>query len=104
MAGKGGSSGSSGAGKSSGSSKAPGGKSATPRKVYDVNPRPDDRWEGKVEGGRRASVVRDTKKETIKDTKQLAKKGEPSQIRIKREDGTIQTEYTYGKDPEKTPG
>lgn len=76
-----------------------GGKGTPARKVVDVNPRPDKRWEAKTEGTSRAAKVTETKAEAIEAAKQIAKNAPLGQVRIKGEDGKIQTEHTYGKDP-----
>lgn len=95
MASKGGS----GKGGSSSRGSSGGGKSNPPRKVYDVSQRPDDKWQGKARGGERPSVVRDTKEQAVKDTTRIARNQDPSQVVIRKADGKIQEERTYGKDP-----
>lgn len=69
------------------------------RKVYDVSSRPDGRWQGKVRGAQRASVVTDTKAEAVTHTRGLAKANALGQMVIRGANGRIQTEHTYGKDP-----
>lgn len=61
-------------------------------------------WQVKKEKAGRASSVHSTKKEAIREAKELAKRAELGQVKIQRKDGTFQTEYTYGEDPEKYPG
>ncbi|MFO8008317.1 MAG: DUF2188 domain-containing protein [Candidatus Brocadiia bacterium] len=69
------------------------------RKRYYVNPRPDGKWEVKAEGASRASSVHDRKQDAVQQGRQIARRHRPSQLIIKKQDGTIQAEYTYGKDP-----
>ena len=47
----------------------------------------------------KASGSHDTKAEAIARAKELAKKQALGQVIIHKQDGTIQTEHTYGKDP-----
>ncbi|MBN1837872.1 MAG: DUF2188 domain-containing protein [Spirochaetales bacterium] len=62
--------------------------------------RDDDRgWQGKLENGDRASVTGATKEEVLQVTIDLAKKAPLGQVVIHKQDGTIQEERTYGKDP-----
>lgn len=71
----------------------------TQRKTYEVSPHPDG-WQGKVQGGQRASVVTPTKVEATRETTSLAKNHDgPSQVIIKGADGRIQSERTYRQDP-----
>ena len=89
-----------GSGKGGSSSRGSGGGKTSPsRKVYDVSQRPDDKWQGKARGGERASVVRETKEQAVKDTTRIAKNQDPSQVVIHKTDGKIQEERTFGKDP-----
>lgn len=74
------------------------------RKIWHVVPNPDGDWAVKREGAQRASGLYPNKAEATERAKELAKANEPSQIKIHREDGTFQTEHTYGGDPEKYPG
>ena len=69
------------------------------RKTYHVTPRPDGGWNVKEENASRASSSHDTKAEAIARAKELAKKQALGQVIIHKQDGTIQTEHTYGKDP-----
>ncbi len=51
------------------------------------------------EGSKRPTARFDNKKGAIARGKELAKSGPLGQIKIHKQDGTIHTEYTYGKDP-----
>ena len=51
------------------------------------------------EGGQRPSTHADNKADAVARGKDLAKKAPLGQIKIHKQDGKIQTEYTYGKDP-----
>jgi len=69
------------------------------RKVYDVSPRKDDKWQVKGRGNERASSVHETKQEAVEAGVDLAKNVQPSQLVIHKENGRFQTERTYKKDP-----
>ena len=69
------------------------------RKRYYVNPRKDGRWELKAQGASRASKVSDTKQDIVSTGRDRCNKERPSQLIIKKSDGSIQTEHTYDKDP-----
>jgi hypothetical protein len=66
------------------------------RKTYHVT-KTDDGWQGKAEGGKRASTTGDTKEEVVKKTIEIAKKQESSSVKIHKSDGEIQEERTYPK-------
>lgn len=75
----------------------------TDRTKYHVGPHPEG-WQGKAEGAQRASVVAPTKEEAVRRTVEIAKGKEPSQVLIRGQNGQIQTEWTYGRDPRKSKG
>ncbi|WP_081997632.1 DUF2188 domain-containing protein, partial [Wocania ichthyoenteri] len=50
------------------------------RKKYHVTQKPDGTWAGKAQGGQRASVVGNTKAETLKRTIEIAKNKPSSQV------------------------
>jgi hypothetical protein len=64
------------------------------RKIYHVN-KTDDGWEGKLEGGQRASVTGSTKTEVVSKTIELAKNQEKSSVIIHTKDGKIEEERTF---------
>jgi len=66
------------------------------RKTYHVT-KTNDGWQGKLEGGQRASIKGDSKAEVVKKTIELAKNQESSSVRIHKLDGKIQEERTYPK-------
>jgi len=66
------------------------------RKTYHVT-KTNDGWQGKLEGGQRASIKGDTKAEAVRKTIELAKNKENSSVRIHKLDGKIQEERTYPK-------
>ena len=74
-----------------------------PRKVYHVTPKGDD-WRVKREDAGRADSVHENKSDAIARAKELAKDAALGQVKVHDQRGKIQTEYTYGKDPRKTPG
>jgi hypothetical protein len=69
------------------------------RKTYHVTPNGDGGWNVKGQGASRASSTHDTKAEAIDRGRDLAKSQNLGQLVIHKQDGTIQTEYTYGQDP-----
>jgi hypothetical protein len=69
------------------------------RKVYHVTKNRNDGWDVKRENADRATKNVETKDEAIKVAKELAKNANLGQVIIHKQDGKIQTEYTYGKDP-----
>lgn len=68
----------------------------TKRKNYHVT-KNDGGWQGKLEGGKRASVKGETKEKVVKKTIEIAKKQEKSSVKIHKSDGKIQEERTYPK-------
>ena len=76
------------------------------RKVYHIVPNPGQEkdWKIKEENIDEPLGLFSNKVEAIEKAKEIAKANEPSQIIVHREDGQIQTEYTYGDDPRKYKG
>jgi uncharacterized protein YdaT len=72
-------------------------------KVYHVVPTRNDRWRVEGEKAQRASSWHDNKDQAIERGRELAK-SRKGQLIIHKEDGTFQTEYTYGHDPASRPG
>jgi hypothetical protein len=72
-------------------------------KVYHVAPSPDGGWNVEGEQSERASDRFDTKDQAIERGRELAK-ARNGQLKIHKQDGTIETEYTYGHDPTSRPG
>ncbi len=68
------------------------------RVSYDVSPR-GEQWAVTRRGASRASAVMDDKREAVERARELAKGWRESQVVVRKGDGRIQTEYTYGKDP-----
>jgi hypothetical protein len=68
--------------------------------VYDSDGK---QWRVLRENASRASSVHTTKKEAIAAGRKLAKSHVPGQLVIHKRDGSIETEYTYGNDPERYP-
>jgi len=76
------------------------------RKTYHVT-KTEKGWEGKVEGGQRASTTGKTKSEVVQKTIEIAKNSDGnSNVIIHKKDGKFQEERTYPKssDPSQTPG
>ncbi|OGZ69170.1 MAG: hypothetical protein A3C50_02045 [Candidatus Staskawiczbacteria bacterium RIFCSPHIGHO2_02_FULL_43_16] len=73
------------------------------RRTYHVTPDDGD-WKVKERGAERAVKVLEDKSDAVQLAKDLAKSAGLGQVIIHKSDGTIQTEHTYGRDPEKYPG
>ncbi|QIN85067.1 DUF2188 domain-containing protein [Rubrobacter tropicus] len=58
--------------------------------------RDDGTWEVRTEGATRATSVHDRKDEAVSKAKKLAGNRVPSQLLVYKQDGTVQTEQTYG--------
>ena len=69
------------------------------RRTYHVTPGPDGAWRVKAEGASRASSTHDKKTDAVQSAKDLAKTQSLGQVVIHGQDGKIQTEHTYRKDP-----
>jgi hypothetical protein len=72
------------------------------RKTYHVT-KTDSGWQGKKEGGERASVTGDTKEEVLKKTIEIAKNQGDTSVVIHKQDGKIQEERTYPKSSDPFP-
>jgi antitoxin component YwqK of YwqJK toxin-antitoxin module len=71
----------------------------TKRAVFNViKNSKDDKWDVRRPGADRASSKHDTKQAAISDAKDRAKSETLGQVKIWKENGQIQTEYTYGND------
>jgi hypothetical protein len=67
------------------------------KNVYDVSPGKDG-WEVERRGAQRASGRFDTKQEAVQRGRELAE-ARGGRLVIRKQDGTIQEERTYRKDP-----
>lgn len=81
---------------------------ATQRTVYHlVHRNTDSQWHLAVENGKEVSAWA-TKHEAEQEGERLGgahqQRGELAQLIVHRQDGSIEREYTYGKDPRRTPG
>ncbi|MFH1230052.1 MAG: DUF2188 domain-containing protein [Planctomycetota bacterium] len=56
-------------------------------------------WKVKKEGASKSAGIYNDKSDAVDKAKDLAKSNTLGQVIIKKQDGKIQTEYTYGKDP-----
>jgi hypothetical protein len=74
------------------------------RVVYVVEPRDGGRWAVQRRGSERAASVEENKGPAISEARRLAQQHPLSQVVIKNENGRIEREYTYGKDPRRFPG
>lgn len=63
-----------------------------------VVPRPNGEWAVRNSGAARATKVFDTQAEAIKFGRDAARR-EGAELYIHREDGTIRTRDSYGRDP-----
>lgn len=70
------------------------------RKTYHVT-KTKTGWQGKAQGGKKASVVGSTKQEVMKKTIEIAKNQGNTSVKIHKGDGKFQEERTYpkGSDP-----
>ena len=69
--------------------------SSVRRKVYHLSPA-DDGWAIKLENVDEPISTHGTKDAALAAGRDLAQKAEPSQLVVQRQDGTVQTAYTYG--------
>lgn len=69
------------------------------RNVYHVTKNNDGGWDLRKEGGQRSSGNFDTKNQAVDRGRELAKSSGLGQLKIHKQNGQFQTEYTYGKDP-----
>ncbi len=68
------------------------------RKIYDVSP-DKGKWKVKARAAKRAVGTFDTKQDAVGKATKVARNQSPSQVVIKKKDGTFQEERTYGEDP-----
>lgn len=64
------------------------------RATWDVSPT-EDGWEIKKRGNQQASGNEEKKSDAISRAKEIAKNNKPSQVVVRRKDGTIQESFTY---------
>ena len=71
-----------------------------------VHTNSDGRWHLKHAGSSLASFDTKAEAEAAGQARgnKLWDEGRPAQLVVHREDGSIEHEYTYGKDPERHPG
>ena len=69
------------------------------RKVVYVSPTGNGDWNVKGQGAQRALKKFENKSDAVDFGRKVAKNADLGQLKIQKKDGTIQTEYTYGKDP-----
>jgi hypothetical protein len=74
------------------------------RKRVWVSPDGDGGWNAKTEGAKRVAGNYEDKADALAKAKEVAKNAPLGQVIVQGRDGKIQTEYTYGKDPERTAG
>lgn len=70
-----------------------------PRKIVYVNPDGEGGWNVKSRGAEKAAGNYENKSDAIERAKEIAKNAPLGQVVVKKTNGKIQTEYTYGKDP-----
>ena len=68
------------------------------RKIYDVV-KEGDSWAVKGRDNERASAVTNTKAEAVQKAAELGRNNGHAQVVIRKENGQIQSERTYGDDP-----
>lgn len=64
------------------------------RATWDVSPS-ENSWEIKKRGNDRATATKDTKSEAVSRAKEIARGNEPSQVVVRRKDGTVQETFSY---------
>ncbi|HAM38064.1 MAG TPA: hypothetical protein DCP53_01495 [Elusimicrobia bacterium] len=69
------------------------------RKVVYVNPDGKGGWNVKSRGAEKSAGNFENKSRAIGRAKEIAKNAPLGQVVVKKTNGKIQTEYTYGKDP-----
>jgi len=69
------------------------------RKVYHVTKNSGGGWNVKKEGAQRSSAHLERKTDAVQRGRELAKSGGHGQLKIHKQNGQFQTEYTYGSDP-----
>lgn len=74
------------------------------RRVVDILPFRGGRWRVKIRGNKRAAKIFEDKDEALAFAKELARGGELGQVVVRKGNGRIQVEYTYGQDPERSAG
>jgi hypothetical protein len=71
-----------------------------------VHKKADDKWH--LESGGRNLGFFDTKQQAVERGKKLGEdlgaRSQDAQLIVHRQDGSIETEWTYGHDPQKTSG
>lgn len=72
------------------------------RTVYEVAPAGEG-WTVKKQGAQRAGSRHDTKDDAVSRGMQVAKNARPSQLIIKKADGTVQEERTYPRSSDPYP-
>ena len=73
------------------------------RVTYRVDP-DGDRWKVVRQGTKGTLAEFDNKADAVRRGRELAKQHEKGQLIIKKQNGRIQTEYTYGSDPTRSRG
>lgn len=68
------------------------------RRVYDVIPS-GDQWSVRERGAGRAVGNFENKSDAVQRAREVANNQPLAQVVIHKQDGTIQTEHTYGDDP-----
>jgi hypothetical protein len=79
-------------------------ESTMTRKVVHVTPKSEGTWAVKSTGTTKAFRIFESKHEAIQAAKLVAKNAQLGQVKIHGQNGRIQTEYTYGKDPSRYKG
>jgi uncharacterized protein YjbJ (UPF0337 family) len=66
------------------------------RKTYTVTTHAEGGWRVQAEGASRATSVHKSKDEAESSARELARNHQPSQLLVYKQDGTVQSEQTYG--------
>jgi hypothetical protein len=59
----------------------------------------DGQWLVKIESNDKSEARYETKPEAVRVAVEMARRSQPSQVKIHKRDGTFQEERTYGDDP-----
>ena len=85
------------------SNRGPSSKGSQRRVVIDVQPDPKGGWRAQKRGAERALMRASAKQEVVRRARDMARAQE-GRLVIHRQDGRIQEERTYGRDPSRSPG
>ena len=74
------------------------------RKKVWVSPDGDGGWDVKTQGAKKAAGNFEDKVDAVERARDIAQAATLGQVIVQGQNGRIQFEWTYGKDPRRTPG